>query len=149
MLDRSIEKGILKVMVVKYRVKEVGFTMIELLIVIVILGLLASLVAPKFFSQLSTAERGIAEAQMNAFETALDTYRLDMGTYPEKLEELRSSEAKRWNGPYLPKAIPMDPWGNPFVYSRVSSDGKPYVLMSYGADGEKGGADENKDIVHL
>ena len=90
-----------------------GFTMIELLIVIVIMGLLASLVAPKFFSQLSSSERGIAAAQMSAFEMALDTYRLDMGRYPSKLEELRASSDKKWGGPYLPKKIPLDPWGYP------------------------------------
>jgi len=125
-----------------------GFTMIELLIVIVILGLLASLVAPKFFSQLGTAERGIAEAQMNAFETALDTYRLDMGKYPETLEELRKSEDARWNGPYLPKAVPMDPWGNPYVYERTSEGDAPYKLMSLGTDGQLGGNDSDADIVH-
>lgn len=128
--------------------KNKGFTMIELLIVIVILGLLASLVAPKFFSQLSTAERGIATAQMNAFETALDTYRLDMGSYPQKLEELRSSDKPRWDGPYLPKAIPMDPWGNPYIYSMPGENGNPYNIMSYGADGQQGGIDNNEDIVH-
>jgi general secretion pathway protein G len=125
-----------------------GFTMIELLIVIVILGLLASLVAPKFFTQLGTAERGVAQAQMNAFETALDTYRLDMGRYPEKLEELRTSEVARWNGPYLPKAIPKDPWGNDYVYERLSSGDVPYKLMSYGADGQEGGTDADADITH-
>ena len=104
--------------------KNKGFTMIELLIVIVILGLLASLVAPKFFNQLGTAERGIASAQMNAFETALDTYRLDMGSYPSTLEELRKSDKPRWDGPYLPKE------------------------MSYAADGQPGGSDNNEDIVH-
>jgi general secretion pathway protein G len=123
-----------------------GFTMIELLIVIVILGLMASLVAPNFFKQLGTAERGIASAQMNAFETALDTYRLDMGRYPEKLEELRSSSAPRWDGPYLPKDIPLDPWGNPYVYSVPGEDGAPYTLKSLGADGKPGGTDENADI---
>ncbi|MDT0602819.1 type II secretion system major pseudopilin GspG [Thalassotalea castellviae] len=128
--------------------KHQGFTMIELLIVIVILGLLASLVAPKFFSQLGTAERGIASAQMNAFETALDTYRLDMGSYPSSLEELRKSDKPRWDGPYLPKAIPLDPWGNPYVYSVPGEDGNPYKIMSYGADGQPGGADGNADIVH-
>jgi general secretion pathway protein G len=125
-----------------------GFTMIELLIVIVILGLLASLVAPKFFAQLGTAERGIAEAQMNAFETALDTYRLDMGKYPQKLEELRSSDSPRWNGPYLPKAVPLDPWGSPYVYTLNSEGDLPYTLLSYGADGKQGGNDADKDIVH-
>jgi general secretion pathway protein G len=122
--------------------------MIELLIVIVILGLLASLVAPKFFAQLGTAERGIAEAQMNAFETALDTYRLDMGKYPQKLEELRSSDSPRWNGPYLPKAVPLDPWGSPYVYTLNSEGDLPYTLLSYGADGKQGGNDADKDIVH-
>ncbi|MEW6989427.1 type II secretion system major pseudopilin GspG [Colwelliaceae bacterium 6441] len=128
--------------------KNKGFTMIELLIVIVILGLLASLVAPKFFSQLSTAERGIAAAQMNAFETALDTYRLDMGSYPQKLEDLRTSDKPRWDGPYLPKAIPLDPWGNPYVYATPGENGNPYKILSYGADGQEGGVDNNEDIVH-
>jgi general secretion pathway protein G len=128
--------------------KNHGFTMIELLIVIVILGLLASLVAPKFFSQLSTAERGIASAQMNAFETALDTYRLDMGSYPEKLEYLRNSEKPRWDGPYLPKAIPMDPWGNPYIYTTPGEEANPYKIQSYGADGQQGGTDNNEDIIH-
>ncbi|MDX2370006.1 MAG: type II secretion system major pseudopilin GspG [Colwellia sp.] len=128
--------------------KNRGFTMIELLIVIVILGLLASLVAPKFFSQLSTAERGIASAQMNAFETALDTYRLDMGSYPEKLEQLRIGDQPRWDGPYLPKAIPMDPWGSPYIYTIPGDEGAPYKIQSYGADGKQGGVDNNEDIVH-
>jgi general secretion pathway protein G len=125
-----------------------GFTMIELLIVIVILGLLASLVAPKFFSQLSTAERGIAAAQMNAFETALDTYRLDMGTYPSNLEALRKSDKPRWDGPYLPKAVPLDPWGNPYVYVVPGEDSNPYSILSYGADGQVGGTENNADVVH-
>ncbi|NTS76920.1 type II secretion system major pseudopilin GspG [Catenovulum sp. SM1970] len=128
----------------KYR----GFTMIELLIVIVILGLLASLVAPKFFGKLGTAERGIAKTQMAAFETALDTYRLDMGSYPENLTELRTSNKPRWDGPYLPKELPKDPWGNDYVYKFPGNDGAPYTLMSYGADGQVGGEDNNADILH-
>ena len=125
-----------------------GFTMIELLIVIVIMGLLASLVAPKFFSQLSSSERGIAAAQMSAFEMALDTYRLDMGRYPSKLEELRASSDKKWGGPYLPKKIPLDPWGYPYVYSLPGENGAPYSLKSYGADGQSGGEGPNADIIH-
>jgi general secretion pathway protein G len=125
-----------------------GFTMIELLIVMVILGLMASLVAPKFFNQLSTAERGIASTQMAAFETALDTYRLDLGTYPQKLDDLRSGSAPRWDGPYLPKDVPLDPWGNPYAYSIPGTEGKPYDLKSYGADGKEGGAENNADIEH-
>lgn len=125
-----------------------GFTMMELLIVIVILGLLASLVAPKFFGQLGKAERGTAVSQMAAFETALDTYRLDIGQYPQSLGELRKSSHPRWDGPYLPKDIPMDPWGNEYVYKIPGEDGKSYTLMSYGADGKLGGSDNNADIVH-
>ena len=132
----------------KNRTKFHAFTMIELLIVIVILGLMASLVAPTFFKQLGTAERGIAGAQMNAFETALDTYRLDMGRYPEKLEDLRTGNQPRWDGPYLPKAIPMDPWGNPYVYAVPGENGKAYSILSYGADGKPSGTDENEDIIH-
>lgn len=128
--------------------KTSGFTMIELLIVIVILGLMASLVAPKFFSQLSTAERGIAVAQMNAFETALDTYRLDMGRYPEKLDDLRKGEGTRWDGPYLPKDVPMDPWGNPYVYTIPGVEGNPYAIKSYGADGQPGGTDNDEDVEY-
>lgn len=128
--------------------KNTGFTMIELLIVIVILGLMASLVAPKFFDQLGTAERGIASAQMNAFETALDTYRLDMGSYPSTLEELRKSDKPRWDGPYLPKEVPLDPWKNPYVYSTPGENGNPYKIMSYAADGQPGGTENNEDIVH-
>jgi general secretion pathway protein G len=125
-----------------------GFTMIELLIVMVILGLLASLVAPKFFNQLSSAERGIASTQMAAFETALDTYRLDLGSYPSKLDDLRSGTAPRWDGPYLPKDVPLDPWGNTYVYSMPGLEGKPYDLKSYGADGKDGGEEANADIEH-
>ena len=136
------------ILVENFMRKNRGFTMIELLIVIVILGLLASLVAPKFFSQLSTAERGVASAQMNAFETALDTYRLDMGSYPAKLEDLRKSDKPRWDGPYLPKAVPLDPWGNPYIYKVPGENGAPYSIMTYGADGQAGGKDNNEDIVH-
>lgn len=128
--------------------KQTGFTMMELLIVIVILGLLASLVAPKFFNKLGTAERSVAATQMSAFEVALDTYRLDIGQYPQTLEALRKSEHPRWDGPYLPKDIPLDPWGNPYVYKVPGEDGAPYILMSYGADGKQGGEDSNQDIMH-
>jgi general secretion pathway protein G len=129
------------------RKRSKGFTMIELLIVMVILGLLASLVAPKFFNKLSTAERGIAATQMSAFETALDTYRLDLGKYPKSLEDLRTSTESRWDGPYLPKAIPLDPWGNPYVYTSPGKDGKPYELKSFAADGKEGGEEANEDII--
>jgi len=128
--------------------KNAGFTMMELLIVIVILGLLASLVAPKFFGQLGKAERGTAVSQMSALETALDTYRLDVGQYPQTLDELRKSSHPRWDGPYLPKDVPLDPWGNQYVYKVPGDNGNPYTLMSYGADGKPGGVENNEDILH-
>ncbi|CAM3839589.1 MULTISPECIES: type II secretion system major pseudopilin GspG [Pseudoalteromonas] len=132
----------------KAKNKHNGFTMMELLIVIVILGLLASLVAPKFFNKLGSASRDIAAAQMNAFETALDTYRLDIGTYPQSLNELRESDNPRWDGPYLPKNIPLDPWGNSYNYSQPGNNGEPYSLFSFGADGKEGGEGDNRDIIH-
>ncbi|WP_462152156.1 type II secretion system major pseudopilin GspG [Pseudoalteromonas xiamenensis] len=130
------------------KLHALGFTMMELMIVIVILGLMASLVAPELFGKLGKANRGVAKSQMAAFEAALDSYRLDMGTYPEKLEELRKSSNARWDGPYVPKDIPLDPWGNPYFYRLNSDKSNPYTLKSLGADGVEGGEDENADVVH-
>ncbi|BBL87570.1 type II secretion system protein GspG [Vibrio rotiferianus] len=125
-----------------------GFTLIELLIVIVILGLLASLVAPTMFSKVSSSQRSTAAAQMQMLQTSLDTYRLDMGDYPDTLEELRRSEKPGWDGPYLPKAVPLDPWGNPYVYKNEATESMPFYLASMGKDGQPGGNDDNADIVH-
>lgn len=125
-----------------------GFTLLELLIVIVILGLLASLVAPNMFSKVDSSKIKTAQTQMKLLETSLDTYRLDLGEHPASLDELVKSEKKGWDGPYLPKAVPLDPWGNPYVYSVPGENGAPYKLMSYGKDGREGGEDDNKDIIH-
>lgn len=122
--------------------------MMELLIVIVILGLLASLVAPKMFSKQSSSMRKIAKAQMQMFETSLDTYRLDIGDYPSSISELRKSDRPNWDGPYLPKAVPLDPWGNDYVYKTPGKDGFPYYLASLGKDGQEGGEGDNEDIIH-
>ena len=130
------------------RARVSGFTMMELLIVIMIIGLLASLVAPKMFSKVDSTQRKTAAAQMQMFETALDTYRLDMGTYPESLSELVNSNKNGWDGPYLPKAVPMDPWGQPYVYQSPGDNGQPYTLKSYGKDKQPGGEDDNADIIH-
>jgi general secretion pathway protein G len=124
-----------------------GFTLIELLIVIVILGLLLSLVAPTMFSKVSSSQRKTAMAQMQMLATALDTYRLDVAAYPENLSELRSSTKPGWDGPYLPRELPSDPWGNPYVYAVPGEGGKPYSLRSYGKDGRPGGDGDNADIV--
>jgi general secretion pathway protein G len=98
-----------------------GFTLLELLVVVTIIGLLAAYVGPKYFSQLGRSEQGVAKAQVEAFARALDTYRLEVGRYPsseEGLEALLSkpANAARWNGPYLQKAVPDDPWGHAYLY---------------------------------
>ncbi len=129
-------------------VRNKGFTLIELLIVLVILGLLASLVAPKMFSKVDSSMIKTAQTQMKLIETALDTYRLDVGQHPDSLDELLKSDKKNWDGPYLPKEVPLDPWGNPYIYSRPGDNGKPFNLMSYGKDGRSGGDDDNADIIH-
>jgi general secretion pathway protein G len=128
-----------------------GFTLIELMVVVVILGLLAAFVAPRFFGKLSTAKIKAAKVQIEMFGTALDGFRLDMGRYPtteEGLKALREkpSGADKWEGPYLPKEIPMDPWGNAYVYRSPSEYGD-YDIMSYGLDKAEGGEGENQDVV--
>ena len=125
-----------------------GFTLIELLIVIVILGLLLSLVAPAMFSKVGSSERKTAMAQMQMLSTALDTYRLDVGDYPKALAELRKGEVPGWDGPYLPRELPLDPWGNPYVYELDPANAAgSYSLKSYGKDGREGGDGEGEDIV--
>lgn len=131
--------------------KKQGFTLIELLIVIIIIGLLAALVGPKLFGKVSIAKLKAAKAQIELFGTALDALRLDVGRYPtteEGLKALREkpSDMNAWKGPYLPKEIPMDPWGKAYVYKAPGEHGD-YDLISYGLDGVEGGEGENQDIV--
>jgi len=125
--------------------KTLGFTLIELLIVIVILGLLMSLVAPAMFSKVDSTKIKAAKAQMEMFRTSLDTYRLDLGEYPSSLDELFESDRQGWDGPYLPKKIPLDPWNNPYQYKKEK---RSFVLFSYGADGKEGGEDDAQDILY-
>lgn len=124
-----------------------GFTLIELLIVMVIIGLLASLVAPKMFSKVESSKRGTASAQLEMLATALDAFRLDVGKYPDSLEELRQSDKRGWDGPYMPKELPLDPWGNPYQY-KFPGTNADYDLRSLGADGAESGEDDNADIVY-
>ncbi len=128
--------------------KNIGFTLIELLIVIVIIGLLMSLVAPAMFSKVDSSKINTAKAQMEMFKTALDTYRLDMGDYPQELESLRNSEEENWDGPYLPKSLPKDPWGNDYVYQKQTSGQEPFIMYSYGKDGKEGGDEDAADIYY-
>ena len=128
---------------------EMGFSLIELLIVMVIMGLLAALVGPRMFGKVGKSKQNAARAQMALFETALDTYRLDVGKYPsteQGLQSLRTkpSDEEKWDGPYLPKAVPKDPWGNPYLY-RLTDNGE-VEMISLGANGSEGGEGEDKDI---
>lgn len=130
--------------------KQFGFTLLELLVVIVIIGLLAGYVAPRYFSQVGRSEIQVARAQIDSVEKALDQYRLDMRRYPTAEEGLsalvaKPASAEAWGGPYLKKAVPMDPWGRAYVY-RVPGEKSEFQLLSYGRDGKPGGNGEDADI---
>ena len=124
---------------------QYGFTLIEILVVMAIIGMLAVMVAPNIFNQRAGAQRDAAIAQISSLQAALDTYRLDVGEYPESLDGLQENDSGRaaWNGPYLRGNVPNDPWGNEFVYD---VDGRDFTLISYGPDGERGGQDDDADI---
>lgn len=129
--------------------RATGFTLIELLIVMVILALLAALVGPALFGNLGKGRRSAAQSQISMFESALDSYRLDMGRYPSSLDGLVNNDGNRdtWTGPYLSRAqeVPLDPWNNDYHYTL---NGREFVLISYGADGVSGGEEEDADIGH-
>ena len=126
-----------------------GFTLIEMIVVVIILGLLAGLVGPRLFGRVGQSRTVAARAQIELLGAALDQYSLDVGSYPTSLEALvRNSNAPNWNGPYLKKnAIPADPWGNPYQYKCCPGDHGEYDLWSDGADGKPGGEGESADIA--
>jgi general secretion pathway protein G len=130
--------------------RHAGFTLIELMIVLFILGLLAALVAPRLMGRVGKAKQKTAQTQIQMLATALDLYHLDVGRYPTEEEGLKSLYAKPeslsgWSGPYMDKAVPKDPWGRDYVYKCPGEHG-PYDLSSLGADGQPGGEGENADI---
>ena len=133
-----------------------GFTLIEVMVVVVVLGLLAATVAPNVFSQVGVAKEESARSQIAMLGTALDAYRLDNDRYPSESQGLEAlwrepvsdPLPRNWRGPYLRKPVPVDPWGNAYVYSipgRATSWG--FGLMSLGADGREGGMGEDADIT--
>lgn len=129
-----------------------GFTLLELLVVMVIIGLLAGYVAPKYFSQIGKSEIKAARAQIDALEKALDQYRLDTGRYPTTEQGLgalvtRPSEESKWQGPYLRRDVPEDPWGKPYQY-RIPGEHNEFDLYSLGKDGQPGGTGEGADITN-
>ncbi len=135
------------------RRRAAGFTLLELLIALLIVGLLVGVVAQNLFGNVAKAERTAAKQQIDVFAKALDNYRLDMGSFPtneQGLAVLTKAPANdaRWKGPYLKKEAPPDPWGNPYVYKNPGEGGQPYEIRSLGRDGKPGGKGEDEDIVN-
>lgn len=132
--------------------KTRGFTLLELLVVVVIIGLLAGFVAPRYFGQVGRSEVNVAKAQLDALEKALDQYRLDTGRYPSTelgltaLVQKPANEPK-WAGPYLRKDVPLDPWGKPYLY-KIPGEKHEFDLLSFGKDGQPGGTGEAADITN-
>lgn len=129
-----------------------GFTLLELLVVVAIIGLLAAYVGPKYFGQIGKAEVKAARAQLDGLEKALDTYRLDVGRYPTTQQGLNAllgapAGVSRWAGPYLKKEVPLDPWGRAYIYKSPGDHGE-FDLLSLGRDGAPGGSGEDADITN-
>lgn len=133
-----------------------GFTLLEMIVVLVIIGLIMGLVGPRLFSQADRAKVQTAETQVRMIRGALQTMRLDIGRFPTEQEGLRllverpgdPELAQRWRGPYLDDAVPLDPWGNPYQYAPRPSANQPITLYSFGADGKPGGSGNDADIGH-
>ena len=131
--------------------RRCGFTLLELLVVMVIIGLLAAYVGPKYFSQIGKSEVKTAKAQIVGFEKALQNYRLDVGRYPTTEQGLaaltsRPPNVAKWDGPYLEKSVPRDPWGRAYIFVSPGEHGD-FDLISLGRDGRVGGEGEDGDVV--
>jgi len=134
-----------------------GFTLVEMLVVMVIIGLLAGLIGPRMFSRVDESKIKTAEVQIKMIKGALETMRLDTGVFPSEeqgldmLNTAPSSERLKslWKGPYLDEDVPLDPWGSEYQYSVPGDNGRPFALYSFGADGKPGGSGNNADIGYL
>lgn len=127
-----------------------GFTLLELMVVMVIIGLLAAYVAPRYFAQVGKSETKLARAQIDALEKALDQYRADTGRYPSTEQGLAALMARpgnepRWAGPYLKRELPSDPWGRPYLYKQPGEHGE-VDISSLGSDGRAGGSGDAADV---
>lgn len=130
-----------------------GFTLLELLVVILIIGLLTGIVAPRFLAQIQRSEATTAKAQIDAFDKAIQAFRMDMGRYPSTSEGLNAllvapGNSAKWRGPYLKDAVPVDPWGTPYQYAWPSSRGKDFDIISLGSDRANGGTGDDSDITN-
>jgi general secretion pathway protein G len=137
-------------MMVQIKKIQFGFTLLELLVVMVIIGLLASYVGPKYFAQLGKSETKAAKAQIESLAKALDTYRLDVGHYPNSEQGLAAlnsapSGEPKWQGPYLAKNLPIDPWGKPYFYKMPGEHGD-FDVWTLGSDGTSGGTESASDV---
>lgn len=136
------------------KTKRSGFTLLELLVVIVIIGLLAAFVAPKYFGQISKSKTQVARAQIEAFEKAIDQFRVDVGHFPTTEQGLNSlysqpTNEPLWRGPYIKKSIPLDPWNKAYIFKSPGTNGRDYEIMSHGKDGKEGGEDEDADVSNF
>ena len=135
------------------RKSEAAFTLLELLVVMVIIGLLAAYVGPRYFSQIGKSERSTAKAQIESFGKALDSYRLDTGHYPTTEQGLAAlvvapANEPKWNGSYLAKSVPADPWGRPYIYRAPGANGADFDLMSYGKSGQASAEGDSERISY-